>query len=141
MSANYNSYVKSGDISGSQAASYLSLVPFETGDRGDTAGRKALIQLARTDDSALMGPNAGSSLSCLTCHRAHASGWDGMLRWNCESQLMVYKGRYPGRDNNAPASCSQGRTQAEASRAYYDIPPARFAYIQRPLCNKCHLKD
>ena len=32
---NYNTYVKTGDLSGTQASAYLSLVPFQTGNSTD----------------------------------------------------------------------------------------------------------
>ncbi|MGA2193072.1 MAG: cytochrome C [Nitrospirota bacterium] len=141
IARNYNSYVRSGEFSGSEATAFISLVPFETGDGNDMAGRKNLTAMAKTDNSNLTGPGPRSVVSCLTCHRAHASGWDGMLRWNSKSPMLVYKGRYPGIDGDAPAIFSQGRTQAETQRAYYEYPAERFAYNQRSLCNKCHVRD
>ena len=134
FSANYASYVKNaGD------PPYLSLVPFETGDKNDLAGRAAMTALARSDDSRLDGPAQTSNVSCLTCHRAHASGWDSALRWNHQSAYIVYHGAYPGMDNGAPADYAQGRTSAEASRASYDKPASSFMSLdQGPLCHKCH---
>ncbi len=70
--SNYNTYVKSGDINGRSETSYTSLVPFEEG----TDDRTILAQHAKTDGSYLQGPDSNSTVMCLTCHRAHASGWD-----------------------------------------------------------------
>ena len=29
-----------------------------------------------------VGPDGDENVMCLSCHRAHASGWDDALRWN-----------------------------------------------------------
>jgi hypothetical protein len=134
---NYNSYVKSGEINGMSETSYTSLVPFEEG----IDDRIILAQHAKTDDSYLQGPDSNSTVMCLTCHRAHASGWDSGLRWNMSSTFVVYKGIYPGTDNGSPTRYAQGRTAAQTQRALYDRPSSRFAGQQRVLCNKCHERD
>jgi hypothetical protein len=84
----------------------------------------------------LTGPDGTTSqVTCLTCHRAHASGWDNATRWNTKTDFIVFGGYY------APAAnpeYAQGRTEAEAMRAYYDRPASIFASNQDTLCNKCH---
>lgn len=135
--ANYNAYVKSGDINGSAEAAFTSLVPFEEG----TDDRNVLGQHAQSNGSYNRGLEYGSNVMCLTCHRAHASGWNSMARWNMDSTYIVYNGKYPGTDNGSPAQYAQGRTAAETRRALYDRPPGLFATAQRGLCNKCHPKD
>ncbi len=125
----YNRYVKTGDLSGQPDKSYLSLVPFEEG----TSDYAALKTHAKTDDTWLAGPDStGSQVMCLTCHRAHASGWDGMTRWNTKTEFITYNGLY------AQEPYAQGRNEAEATRAYYDMPASKFALNQDTLCNKCH---
>jgi hypothetical protein len=129
-SDNYNKYIKTGNLSGLPDKSYLSLVPFEEG----TSDYAVLKRHAKTDDSWLAGPDSTSSqVTCLTCHRAHASGWDGMTRWNTKTEFIVYNGFY------AQEPYGQGRTEAEATRAYYDMPASKFALNQDTLCNKCHI--
>ena len=127
----YNAYVKTGNLSGSSFSAYLSLVPFEEG----TTDYRALKSHAKTDDSVLTGPGPGAQVMCLTCHRAHASGWDGSMRWNTKSDYIVYNGYYAPIANPAYA---QGRTEVEARQAYYDRPASLFALNQDTLCNKCH---
>ncbi len=135
--SNYGAYVKSGDINGRRDASYTSLVPFEEG----TDDRSMLAQHARFDGSYASGPGYGSNVMCLTCHRAHASSWDHMTRWNMTATFIVYKGVYPGTDNSSSEEYAQGRTAAETQRAFYDRPHTQFASYQRGLCNKCHIRD
>jgi len=135
--SNYNAYVKSGDINGKRDASYTSLVPFEEG----TDDISILEQHAKNDGTSIMGPVHGSNVMCLTCHRAHASAWDHMARWNMASEFIVFKGVYPGINNDSPQRNAQGRTEAETRQAYYDRPASLFSGFQRGLCNKCHLRD
>ena len=135
--SNYNAYVKSGDLNGSGATSYTSLAPFEEG----TDDRVVLAQHANNDGSFTRGPEQGSIVMCLTCHRAHASGWDQMTRWNMATEFIIYDDVYPGTDNGSPAQYALGRTAAETQKALYDRPKTLFASYQRGFCNKCHAKD
>lgn len=137
IAANYNAYVKSGNINGRAGASYTSLVPFEEG----TDDRRILAQHANNDGSYTKGPDQNSNVMCLTCHRAHASAWDSIARWNMAATFLVYDGTFPGTDVGSPAEISQGLTSADTRRAYYDRPSSLFAFRQRSLCNKCHIRD
>ncbi len=141
IQANYNSYVKTGNMTGNNTNSYWSLVPFEEGLTYSTANITTLKSHAQTDDSALQGPGGGTvpgtaTIMCLSCHRAHASGWDSMFRWNKDVATITVAGAYPtGNDSG------MGRTTIEVSKAYYDYNVTKFAAFQRQLCNKCHAQD
>jgi hypothetical protein len=135
----YNQYVKTGDMTGSGTSSFTSLVPFVT-NSADYGG--ILAPLAKNDDTALGGPASSDRVTCLSCHRAHASGWEYALRWNMEGEFMTYNGFYPGTDTTPTVpQFARGRTSAETQAAYYDRPVTVFANYQRVLCNKCHAKD
>ncbi|HEY3307062.1 MAG TPA: hypothetical protein VGJ93_01280 [Desulfuromonadaceae bacterium] len=133
----YNSYVASGDMGGSKSASFSSLVPFENGSKD----YQELKKTVGSGDGDLSGPKAGENIMCLTCHRAHATAWDAMTRWNTKSEFIVYNGKYPGIDNGSPSNIAQGRTSNETQKAYYDRAVDSFALYQRGLCSKCHAKD
>jgi len=139
----YNQYVNSGNTTGgSSTTSFLSLVPFIE----NTYDYTILKSHAKNNDSYLNGPSSNDRVSCLTCHRAHASGWPEMLRWNMEGEFMTYvdgSGNpvWPGTDNGAPAQFARGRTSTETAAAYYDRPVTIFGAYQRVLCNKCHAQD
>lgn len=133
----YNLYVKSGDLSGGNNTSYTSLVPFEEG----IDDKIILAQHAKNDGSYRMGPDYRSTVMCLSCHRAHASAWDHITRWNMDANFVVYKGVYPGTDNGSPQELAGGRTAAETKRAFYDRPSHLYGAYQRNLCNKCHVLD
>jgi hypothetical protein len=134
LSSNYNAYVKTGNFAGIVNTSFLSLVPFEEG----TSDYPTLKAHARSDDSYLLGPDSASSqVMCLTCHRAHASGWDYATRWNTNSAYIVFNGYY-SQDGQPYQPYGQGRTELEAQKAYYDMKASRFALNQDTLCHKCH---
>ena len=114
------------------------LVPFieNTGNYGTLASH------AKNDDTYLAGPASSDRVACLSCHRAHATGWEYGLRWNMEGEFMVYNSLYPGTDTTPTVpQFARGRTGAETQAAYYDRPVTKFASYQRVLCNKCHAKD
>jgi len=134
---NYNAYIASGNLNGNSSTAYTSMVPFEMGTNDHTK----LKMTANSIGSERSGPSREANVMCLTCHRAHASGWDSMTRWNMQSEFIVYNGRYPGIDNGAPEGVSQGRTAMEVQKAFYDRPARLYASYQRSLCNKCHAKD
>jgi predicted CXXCH cytochrome family protein len=138
IASNYKTYVKSGDLTGDGINGFSSLVPFIQ-NTGDYA---ALATNAKNDNSVLTGPGSTDQVACLSCHRAHASGWPHALRFNVEGEFMVYNSLYPGTDTTATVpQFALGRTSAETQAAYYDRPVTQFASYQRVLCNKCHAKD
>jgi len=138
QAANYNAYVKSGDLTGTSANSFTSLVPFME-NTGDVATLKSH---ASNTNAYLNGPSSSDKVACLSCHRAHATGWPEMLRWNMEGEFMVYNSLYPGTDTTPTApQFARGRLGAETQAAYYDRPVTQFASYQRVLCNKCHARD
>jgi hypothetical protein len=130
----YNSYIKTGDLGGTEATSYLSLVPFEIGTANYTTLRTIITATPTKGPSEADGTPL---VMCLTCHRAHASGWDNMTRWNTRAQYLATNGSY-AQEGMAYQPNGQGRSEAEAVRAYYDIPASRFAPLQTTLCTKCH---
>jgi len=135
---NYNAYVKSGDLTGTSATAFNSLVPFAE-NTGDITTLKAH---ASNTNGYLNGPATSDQVACMSCHRAHASGWKNMLRWNMEGEFIVYNSLYPGTDTTPTVpQFAQGRLGAETQGAYYDRPVTQFASYQRVLCNKCHAKD
>lgn len=136
---NYNAYVKTGDMSGGDQ--YMSLVPFEVGTASDFGTLKS--QATTTDAiGKAIDATATSNVMCLSCHRAHASGFDSMLRFpivehmtdlDVDGTTVIYYGRTDGAEH--------GMTNAQVQKALYDRPASNFGAFQRSLCNKCHAKD
>jgi hypothetical protein len=142
IAAIYNAYKSSGDLSGTQATSYTSLVPYEEG----STNTSLLATHASNSGAYTAGPSTGTeNVMCLTCHRAHASGFNQMTRWNNEGELVTLAGAWPGTDSaNTTAQTptyATGKTVAEYTAAMYNHPATQFATYQRSLCNKCHAKD
>jgi len=141
--ANYNAYVSSGVMTGTAAKSFLSLVPFTT-NKGDFT---SLAGLANNNSSNLNGPVSGDQVNCLSCHRAHASGFPNGLRWASGGEFLTYvdgsgNPAWPGTDTTPSVpQFAMGRLGAETMAAYYDRPVTTFGAYQRALCNKCHAQD
>jgi hypothetical protein len=116
----YNRYVKTGDLSGTAATSYSALVPFE---RGTT-------EPAQLDPSSTQGPDANSRVMCLTCHRAHASAFRSIGRWDFDAQSIA---------GSHPASGDGGVTGNDVFFSYYGRDmAARFSASQKRFCERCH---
>jgi len=125
LAANYVSYIGSGNLGGSNL--YTSLIPVENGSI--TTGATSFGAIAPT-------VTGSSNVMCLTCHRAHASGWQNMTRWDNTTELITNSVGYAA--GHTPAY-SYNTTQYNA--AYNGRPYTAFVLNQRSLCNKCHAKD
>jgi len=136
----YNAYRWSGNLTGVQGTSYTSLVPYEQGGSIGKDLTAAGIGGIATNTAAMYstpGPATGNeNVMCLSCHRAHASGFPQSTRWNNENEMITQSGAY-GVSN----ALSGGMPQNDYQAAMYDRPASDFATFQRSLCNKCHGKD
>jgi len=121
---NYGAYIRTGDLSGSLASSYLALVPFERGSSDPNL----------LDPESTAGPQPGSSnVMCLTCHRAHASAFDSIGRWDMSATFLA---------QSHPQAGDGGAADMDPRNSYYgrDVE-SEFGPYQRSLCNKCHAAD
>ncbi|MBZ0267161.1 hypothetical protein K8I85_03330 [bacterium] len=121
LSANYNAYVSTDDLTGgNQATSYWGLVPFEAVN----------VDLGAVDPANYTaGPAANDEVMCLTCHRSHASAFPDIARWDM-AETFIAESHPQITDGNA--------TQDDVDNSYYNYT---FVANQRSLCNKCHAKD
>ncbi len=102
----YDAYDGDANPTGGDASrSYLPEVPFEDGDA--SSGSAA-------------GPRASSRLSCMTCHRAHATSAPAAGRWDFRVQTLSQDGAVSGS---------------------WPIPSPYPDPAQRQLCVKCHDPD
>jgi predicted CXXCH cytochrome family protein len=133
----YNTYLSSANYAAGTDR-YTSLVPFERGT-GVT-----FAQLVTGTASASAIPADGANVMCLSCHRAHASAFDSMIRWDQNATFLTGSG--------AIAEGVVTRGAAALTAGYYDRGVATGAALaaangtalgpyQRSLCNKCHGKD
>jgi predicted CXXCH cytochrome family protein len=144
LASNYNAYVSSGIMTGT-GNTYSSLTPYNEA----TTSYATLLSHAKNDDSILSGPATSDQVTCMSCHRAHASGFNAMARWQIENEFLTKADSGSGAAvycatdsvNVSSGRCSQGRTTVEVTAAYYDRPASKLGAWQRQLCNKCHAKD
>jgi hypothetical protein len=123
IAANYNSYVKTGDLTGNQANSYWALVPFERGTNDPTA----------TDPTSTAGPTS-ANVACISCHRAHVSAFPNAGRWDFETEFIV--------DSHPQAGDGGTWNVADPLAPYYNRDPqTTWGDGQRSFCNKCHVQD
>lgn len=146
--ANYNAYKKSGDLTGVKATAYDTLVPFEIGLSGTNADRTTLLTYAAGGANAAVGAEATNNAMCLSCHRAHATGFISMSRWNNNTEFLTVGGgyadaslAYDSNDEKTYRNFADGKTAAEYQAAMNGRKATDFAFVQRSLCNKCHAKD
>jgi hypothetical protein len=116
---NYNSYISSGNLTGSSSVAYQSLVPFESGNNNR----------ASLSPSSTKGPGENANVMCLSCHRAHASAFRGIGRWDFQATLFK---------DSHPNGAGDGSTHSDRLNSYYG---RTFGDYQRQLCNKCHNMD
>jgi predicted CXXCH cytochrome family protein len=129
IALNYNNYVSSGVTTGTTGVvGYSSLVPFE---EGTGVTKSVLATHAVSDGTVTTGPTATSTVSCLSCHRAHAGAFKSMLRYDPTTLMTTDTGAYS----------SFADIDAATTQAYYGRPATKFGNFQRALCNKCHNKD
>ncbi|PLX72040.1 MAG: hypothetical protein C0614_14085, partial [Desulfuromonas sp.] len=111
---------RSGDFSGTRATAYLQFVPF---DRG-------ISDPQLLDSTNTSGPDSGSQITCLTCHRAHASAFRAIGRWDFDAATLT---------ESHPTIGDSGATASDVANSYYGRDIAiEFGIDQGPFCEKCH---
>ncbi len=115
----YNAYISTASpVGGLQGTAYMGLVPFEN------------VDATEADRTSTEGPTAADQVMCLTCHRAHASAFPDIARWDM-GETLVLEG-HPSADSTDPDEAADGLIK------YYSYS---LDTNQRSLCNKCHQKD
>jgi predicted CXXCH cytochrome family protein len=137
---NYTTYLTSGKLTGSPATSYSTLAPFEIG----TNTYATLKTWAKNDGSAAPIASTTSNVMCLSCHRAHASGFESMTRAYRLNEFITVADA----SNNAAYDASitegkinYGKSVLEQQAAYQGRTASYFGPYARNYCNKCHAKD
>jgi len=146
IQGNYNSYVKSGVMTGDVSTSYTSLVPFQTDNLGSgntTGWQDAMVSMLT---ASTRGMESNPKVICQSCHRTHASGFSSMTRWlaagednmvttwDTASSAVIYSLGSGGR-------AVKPTSQLEYAAAMNGRNATVFNAYQRLLCNKCHAKD
>ncbi len=121
LADNYNAYVSTDDqTGGSQATAYWGLIPFDIVN----------VDLTTADvNNYTQGPAANDRVTCVSCHRAHATAFPDAGRWDFAETFIV---------DSHPQLTDGGATADDVTNKYYQYT---FVNNQRSLCNKCHVKD
>ena len=116
----YNTYVRTGDLSGIRDTAYLQFVPFERG----------ISDTSLLNPTSTAGPDANSRIMCLTCHRAHGSAFVHGGRWDLKAQTIA---------ESHPQAGDGDVIGNDVENAYYgrDIL-TEFGAGQKAFCDKCH---
>jgi hypothetical protein len=126
-------------MTGVALSAYSTLTPFEFGSNDFTV----LKPLANLAQSASRVAGTTANVACVTCHRAHAGGFESMLRFFYLNEFMTI-GDSTGTASYAPLSAgnrSTGLSPVQVQRAYYERPASTFGPWARLQCNKCHAQD
>ncbi len=137
--AAYNSYVATGNFTGTVATAYDPLVPIE---RGVTTASSDLPD--PTDQAtAGVGSDGNSKVMCLSCHRAHGSAFNSALRGDMSEAFLAETWISLG--SNVPATAApyyKGGVEVDVADAGTGNPfTDGYGEFQRSLCNKCHVQD
>ncbi len=121
VAAAYNAYISSDNpTGGNPATSYWGLVPFEAVE----------VDLSKVNPANYtQGPTGVDQVMCVSCHRAHATAFAELGRWDFATEFMV---------DSHPQPTDGGIGPNDVAYKYYQYT---FINDQRSLCNKCHLKD
>lgn len=139
---NYNAYVTSGIMTNATAnKAFSSLAPFAT----DTQDRVSMKSQATTSAGGASNHAAAAitdNVTCLSCHRAHATAFESMIRWNyAGNEFMTAADSANAAIYDSVNGRGTGYSQTQSQNAYYGRPATAFGPNARSFCNKCHAKD
>ena len=139
--ANYNTYVSSGIMTNADPTkAFSTLAPFEIGTNDYTVLKAA----AANGGAAMPSAATTNNVMCLSCHRAHAGGFDSALRFFYLNEFMTVSDAAGAALYDSSATENKinfGYNVAQQTRAYNERPATKFGPYARSYCNKCHAKD
>jgi hypothetical protein len=145
--ANYNSYVTSGIMTNTATnKAFSTLAPFQTGVSKDrntaVSGLKAQAKTGTAGASNHLAAATGDNVMCLSCHRAHATAFESMIRWNyAGNEMMTVADASNAAAYDTANGKGTGYSVAQQQAAYYGRQASAFGPNARSFCNKCHAKD
>jgi len=145
IAANYNSYLSSGILTNTNpAAAFSTITPFEVGSNDYTTLKMYAVTSDSYADQRMPAAGVTNNVMCLSCHRAHASGFDNALRFSYRSEFLtiadsssnaVYDSSTTENSNN------RGYNVVQQKNAYNGRPATVLGPFQRSYCEKCHASN
>jgi len=143
--ANYNAFVKSGIMTNvTPAAAFSTLAPFEIGSNDYTVLKPIARTAAGYTAQYMPAAATTNNVACISCHRAHASGFNSGLRFFYLNEFMTVADSANAAiydSSTTEYKINYGYSVAQQQNAYYGRPATVFGPYARSYCNKCHAKD
>jgi hypothetical protein len=139
---NYNAYVSSGIMTNTNTAkAFSTLAPFAT-DQNSRSVMKPEAVTGTGGSSTHHAAATTDNVMCLSCHRAHATAFESMIRWNYSgNEFMTAADANGGALYDTVNGRGTGYSATQQQNAYYGRPASAFGPNARSYCNKCHAKD
>jgi cytochrome c553 len=142
---NYNSWVRSGVMTNVTAgAAYSTLAPFEIGINDYAALKAAAVTAASKVAQVHPAAATSNNVACISCHRAHATGFESSLRFFYLNEFMTVADSANAAiydSSTTENKINYGYNAAQQQAAYNYRPATVFGPYARSYCNKCHAKD
>jgi len=143
--ANYNAWVRSGVMTNvTAAAAFSTLAPFELGSTDYAALKAAAVTSTAKNNQLMPAASTSSNVACVSCHRAHATGFESSLRFFYLNEFMTVADSANAAiydSSTTENKINYGYSQVQQQNAYNGRPATEFGPWARSYCNKCHAKD
>ena len=143
--ANYNSWVRSGVMTNvTPGAAFSTLAPFEIGSDDYTQLKPFAVTAANLTAQNMQMANTTNNVACLSCPRAHATGFESSLRFFYLNEFMTVADSANAAiydSSTTENKINYGYSQTQQQNAYNGRPATAFGPWARSQCNKCHAKD
>jgi hypothetical protein len=145
IAANYNAWVRSGVMTNvTTAAAFSTLAPFQLNSLDFAAAKLAARTSTTYTNQNMPAAATSNNVSCLSCHRAHATGFESMLRFFYLNEFMTVADSANAAiydSSTTENKINYGYNQTQQQNAYNYRPATVFGPYARSYCNKCHAKD
>ncbi len=138
----YNAYVTSGIMTNTDTSkAFSTLAPFAT-DTPDRSVMKPQAVTGTGGSSNHASATTADNVMCLSCHRAHATAFQSMLRWNQSgNEFLTVADSANNAIYDTVSGEGTGYSQMQQQNAYYGRLAGFFGPFARSYCNKCHGMD
>jgi hypothetical protein len=126
------------------AAAFSTLAPFEIGTADYAVLKAAAVTSTTKANQTMPAASTSNNVACISCHRAHATGFESSLRFFYLNEFMTVADSANAAiydSSTTENKINYGYSQAQQQAAYNLRPATVFGPWARSYCNKCHAKD